>query len=94
MSSKGVKSFLLVAMDLVFILAVVDIARVVIRFFGTLSSAQVGEKYVELTDYLTIPFGIDAVSTPYGGFFDIDAIVTITIMLAVEVVLGMIRRRA
>lgn len=94
MGSKGIRALLLVLMDAIFVLAVIDVGRIVVRFFGSLAGSQVGEKFVELSQYLVVPIGIDPISTPYGGLFDVDAAVTVGVMLLVEAVLGMVRRRS
>ena len=93
MTAKGVRTFLLVLMDVFFLVAVLDVARVVVRFFGTLAGTSVGERYTELTQYIVIPFGIDPLSTPYGGLFDINATITVAILLVVEWALAVSRKR-
>jgi ACR3 family arsenite efflux pump ArsB len=92
-SSKGARSLLLVLMDAIFVLAVVDVARLVVLFFGSLAESAVGTVFTDVTAYLVFPLGIDPVSTPWSGVFDWDTAVTVGILLAIEGVLGMARRR-
>jgi hypothetical protein len=94
MSSKGSRSLLLIVMNAMWVVAVIDVIRVVIGFFGTASSTAWGEKALELTRYLAIPFGMPQPTTPYGGVFDGDAAATVLVLLLAEWVLAMIRRRS
>lgn len=94
MSSKGARSFLLVVMDALFIVAVLDVARLVVGFFGELAGTQVGEKYLELSRYIVFPLGIDPTVTAQGGLFDWDTLVTVAAILIAEAAAAMIRRRA
>jgi hypothetical protein len=94
MSGKGVRSALLILMDAVFIVAVLDVARVVVRFFGDLAGSQVGEKFIDLTRFIVVPLGIAPTVTAQGGSVDWDAILTVGILLAVEAGLSTARRRA
>jgi hypothetical protein len=92
--SKGLKSLLLVVMDILWVVAVALVVRIVVAFFGTLATSDLGMKYLELSRYLVIPFGVDAISTPYAGYFDIDATITVGLLLLVEWGLSALRRRA
>jgi hypothetical protein len=94
MASKSLRSVLLVFMDGLFILAVIDVARLVVRFFGELGGSEVGVQLVRLTEWLVIPFGMDVVRSPYGGVFDWNAALTVGILIVIEVVLGLVRRRS
>lgn len=93
-SSKGVRALLLIIMDVFFLVAVFIAARIVVEFFGSLAGATAGEMYVDLTRYIVIPFGAAPIDTPYGGVFDIDATVTVALILGIEWMLGAMRRRA
>ncbi len=92
--SKGLKSLLLIVMDILWAVAVALVVHVVVAFFGTLATTDLGAKYLELSRYLVIPFGVDAISTPYGGSFDVDATITVGLLLLVEWGLSALRRRA
>ena len=86
-------SFLTVIMDVFVVLAVAESIRVVVRFFGTLAAQGWGELIVMLTDYITVPFGIAVIKTPYGGVFDADAALTVGLLLLIEWVLSIVRSR-
>ena len=93
MAAKGSRSFLLFLMDAIFLVAVLDVARIVVMFFGSLADTTVGQRYTDLTSYLVIPFGIEQLSTPFGGYFDVDTILTIVLLLILEGILGLSRKR-
>lgn len=93
MSSKPVRTILTVIMDLLVVLAIAVTARLVVEFFGALSSKGWGEAVLALTRPLTIPFGVDPIKTPYGGVFDVDAALTIAAYMLGEWALGMVRSR-
>jgi len=93
-SSRPVRSLVTIAMNLVFVLAILEAARVVVAFFGTLASTAWGEVLISLTDYITLPLGIQAYKTPYGGVFDADAALTVVVFLLAEWVLSLVRNRA
>jgi hypothetical protein len=92
--SKGLKSLLLIVMDVLWVVAVALAVRVVVAFFGTLASSDLGSKYLELSRYLVVPFGIESIATPWAGYFDVDATITILVLLLVEWGLSALRRRA
>jgi type III secretory pathway component EscS len=92
--SKGFKSLLLIVMDILWVVAVALVVRIVVAFFGTLAASDLGAKYLELSRYLVIPFGVDAIATPYAGSFDVDATITVGLLLLVEWGLSALRRRA
>ena len=98
MSAKSAASparrFITVVMDVLFAVAVVLVVHLVVTFFGALSSQEWGKGVLGLTRLAVIPFGIEAVKTPYGGAFDINAAATVLALLAAEWVLGLVRRSA
>ncbi len=94
MSSRPMRSFITVLMNILIVLAVLLTIRVVIVFFGALASQSWAYAIVTLTDYITIPFGIEQFKTPYGGVFDADAAITIGVFLLAEWVLSTLRHRA
>jgi hypothetical protein len=81
-------------MDILVVVAIAETLRLVVLFFGTLESSNWGEVVVALTNPLTLPLGFEDIKTPYGGVFEIDAAITIVIVLVVEWVLSVIRSRA
>ncbi len=92
-SNKSLRTLVTVFMDIVIVVAVIELLRVVIAFFGALSSASWGEVALRLTTPLVIPFGIEDITTPYGGVFEVDAVVTIIALLALEWVLSIVRKQ-
>jgi len=93
-SSRPLRSLITVIMNLVFVLAILEAARLVVAFFGALSSQAWGEMVITVTDYFTIPFGVVAYKTPYGGVFDVDAGLTVVVFLLLEWILSLVRNRA
>ncbi len=87
------RTLLTVVMDVFVVLAVAETARIVVTFFGRLASQGWAEVLLAVTDRVTIPLGIDAIKTPYGGAFDVDAAITVGAMLLVEWALSVIRSR-
>lgn len=87
------RSAITIVMDVFVVVAVAQTLRLVVRFFGQLSSQQWGQTVVSVTNWFTMPFGVDAIRTPYGGVFDIDAALTIVALLAIEWVLSILRAR-
>jgi hypothetical protein len=92
--SKGLRSLLLVAMDILWVVAVALVVHIVVAFFDTLATSDLGAKYLELSGYLVIPFGVDTISTPFAGYFDVDATITVGLLLLVEWGLSALKRRA
>jgi uncharacterized membrane protein YkvA (DUF1232 family) len=76
------------------IVAVLLAARLVVVFFGGLSSQGWAQAIVSITNYLVIPFGIHPIKTPYGGYFDVNAAATVVIILVAETFLSTVRDRA
>lgn len=81
-------------MDALVLVAVCLTIGVVVRFFGTLGESPVGESYLRFVSLITPPLGLAPVNTPYGGQFDVNGAVTVGLVLVVEWVLGVARRRA
>lgn len=92
MASRSVRSLLTVIMDLLVIVAVIVVVRVVVEFFGALAAEQIGKGVLAATRFLVVPFGVSPVRTPYGGAFDVNAALTVLLLLAVEWGLGVARR--
>jgi hypothetical protein len=63
-------------------------------FLGQLAAQGWGKTVIALTSPLVIPFGVAAIKTPYGGFFEVNTALTIVVVLLVEWVLSGIRARA
>lgn len=93
-SRSPVRTVLTVVMDLLVLIAIAETVRLVVMFFGTLSATTVGQVVVALTDPVTIPLGLEPIKTPYGGVFDVDAGLTIVLLLLAEWVLSLVRSRS
>jgi hypothetical protein len=81
-------------MDLIMVVAVVGLTHLVVSFFGSMADTSWGKGLLALTRLAVLPIGIAPVPTPYGGFFVVDAVGTVLALLAVEWVLGVLRRNA
>lgn len=93
-NSKPVRSILTILMDILVVVAIAETLRLVIRFFGQLSAQGWGEVVIAFTDPVTLPLGLEAIKTPYGGVFDVNAAVTVVLLLVFEWVLSVARSRA
>jgi hypothetical protein len=88
-----VATILTVIMDLLVVVAVADTARLVVGFFGQLSSQGWAKSLMALTDVMIAPAGFEAIKTPYGGVFEVNAAITILLVLVIEWVLSVVRSR-
>lgn len=91
--SKAVRTVLTILMDVLIAVAIALAVRLVVSFFGSLAAQGWGEVVVSITDPVTIPFGIEAFKTPYGGVFDVDVALTIGALVVLEWMLGIARDR-
>jgi len=91
--NKAFRTIITVIMDLLVVIAIALTARIVVEFFGQLAATSWGKTIVSLTDILVVPTDIESVKTPYGGEFDINAAVSVMIVLAAEWLLSVIRSR-
>ncbi len=80
MASKPVRTLITIVMDLLVLVAVIATVGIVVRFFGALATTSVGESYLRLASLLRIPAGFKAITTPYGGLFDVNAVVTVGVL--------------
>lgn len=94
MASNPGRTFITVIMDILVVLAIAETVRLVVSFFGQLARQGWAETVIALTNPLTIPFGFEAIKTPYGGVFDVNGALTIVALLVVEWVLSVIRSRS
>lgn len=94
MSSKPLRTVFTIIMDILVVVAIALTVRLVVMFFGQLAAQTWGEAVVALTNPLILPFGVDAIKTPYGGAFDVNAALTIVVLLAAEWLLSVVRSRA
>lgn len=93
MSTKPARSLLTIVMNVLVIVAIVLTVRLVVLFFGQLASQDWAKTFQAFTDLLVIPFGLEPIKTPYGGVFDINAALTILVLLLAEWVLSTVRGR-
>ena len=89
--SNPMRTVLTVVMNALIALAAVLALRMVIEFFGALAASGPGRAIIAVTDLATLPLGLRAINTPYGGLFDIDVAVTVIGILVVEWILSVIR---
>lgn len=94
MSARPLRPVVTVLMNLLVIVAVIDTARIIVSFFGGLAATAWGGALIKVTEYTVIPAGAAAIKTPYGGGFDVDAAVTVVLLLVVEWLLSVARNRA
>lgn len=94
MSQKPAHTIISIIMNILVLFAIALTARVVVEFFGQLAAQQWGKVIILITDPLVIPFGVDAIKTPYGGVLDVDASIMIGLLLCVEWLLSTIRSRS
>lgn len=94
MSAKPIRSIITVIMNLLVIAAVLLAIAVVVEFFGALSAQAWGEAIVKVANVITVPFGVGLIKTGYGGAFDVDAALTVLLLLLIEWGLSSVRVRA
>jgi hypothetical protein len=63
-------------------------------FFGSVAALPWADAFVGFTDLVVIPFGAEPIKTPYGGVFDVNAAITIVVLLLAEWVLSSVRSRS
>jgi len=90
---KPLRTILTIVMDVLVVIAVAEVVRLVVLFFGQLSSTGWGQVVVALTNPITIAFGVEAIKTPYGGVFDVNTALTIVVVLGLEFLLSLVRSR-
>lgn len=93
-TGSPVRPIFTVIMNLLVVVAVALTTRLVVLFFGQLSSRWWGETIVAITNPATLPLGFDPIKTPYGGVFDIAAAATVILLLVAEWILSVFRARA
>ena len=94
MSPKPARTIVTIIMNVLIACAIAITARLVVEFFGQLAAQGWGKALVALTNPILIPFGVDAIKTPYGGVFDVDAAIMVAVFLGAEWILSGIRSRS
>jgi hypothetical protein len=89
-----VRTVITVVMDLLMVLVVVCVAHVIVSFFGRASSAGWGKGLLSITRLAVLPLHLGSIKTPYAGLLDVDATVTVLVLLAADWVLSLVRREA
>jgi hypothetical protein len=92
-SRKRTRAVLTFLMNALFAVALVLVARILVRYFGVLASLWVSEVFVAFSDVFVIPVGLPDVHTLWGGVFDLDAAFTVGVVLVAEWGLGVWRSR-
>jgi hypothetical protein len=92
--SNHARATLTAFMNVLFVLGMLLTGRIVIEFFGALAMTAMGRVIVEITEFLVLPLDLGGVRTPYGGVFDVDAAITVVLVLLLEWVLSVLRSRA
>lgn len=87
-----VRTILLILMDLLVALALFLVVRLVVLFFGVLAVTAWAKAIAKLSQPFVLPFGVKAISTPYGGIFDINAALSIAAYLVIEWAVSIARR--
>jgi hypothetical protein len=83
-----------IIMNVLIFVAVLLVIRIVVLFFGALAAHSLSQALITVTEYLVIPFGIEAIKTPYGGVFDVNAALTVATLIVAEWALSVARNRA
>lgn len=91
--NNTLRTVLTIIMDALVVIAMVEVFRMIVLFFGQLSSQAWAQALVTLSDPLTIPFGIEDISTQYAGVFDMNAAVSVVALLMAEWALSIVRPR-
>ncbi len=80
-------------MNVLVIIAVLLTLRIVARYFGMLSSSGPGELLVSASSVFVLPLALTDIRSLYGGVFDVNASVTVMIVLLAEWLLSALRAR-
>jgi hypothetical protein len=89
---RMLRLLLTVVMDLLLVVAAVLLARILIAFFGHLSSATLARRFLDLTRPLAHSFGLGHIVTPYRGVFDFNEGAMLGVVLVAEWVAAFLRR--
>jgi hypothetical protein len=92
--SSLVRSTLTVVMNVLFVLALAVTTRIVVEFFGALAMTTLGDAVVTATEFFVLPLELGGPRTPYGGYFDLDAALTVVVLMLLEWMLSIVRSRA
>ena len=79
-------------MDLLVVVAIVVLAHLVIVFFRQVAVDPWAHFLSGYSAYVVAPIGLSPVPTPYGGVFDVNAALTVMLVLVAQLVVGSVRR--
>lgn len=91
--TRTARTIITVIMDVLVAIAIALTARIVILFFGSLYAMPWAKAVVSFTSLFVLPLHLHPIRTPYGGVFDLNAAVTIVVVLLAEWALSAIRSR-
>lgn len=91
--NNPLRTILTIVMDVLVAVAIALTLRIIVLFFGQLAVQPWARAIVNFTSILVLPLGMHPIKTPYGGIFDVNAAITIVIVLVAEWVLSVIRSR-
>ncbi|NTW27970.1 MAG: hypothetical protein HGA39_01185 [Coriobacteriia bacterium] len=94
MSSARAQGFYSTFMNVLLVWALLLTVRLTISFLGGLSTHYVMKSYLAWTAYMVVPFGVRSVQTPYGGMFLADTALTVIVLVAAELLVSRLRKRA
>lgn len=93
-ATKTLHTGLMLLMNVLFAVALLLTGRIVTEFFGVLATTDMGRWLVRLTDVFVLSLGVGPARTPYGGIFDVEAAVTVVVLLLIEWALSVAHARA
>jgi len=93
MGGRVVRGVLGVLVNVLLVVAALLAVRVAVVFFGQLASQGWAQAVISATNYVVIPAGVSSIKTPYAGYFDVNAAISVAVVLVVETVLSAIRDR-
>lgn len=93
MRSNPIRTVVTVLTDALVIWAVAVALAMVIRFFGAIAANPAASAFMRFAERLVFPIDARVVATPYGGSFEVAAAFTVLILLVVEWLLSLVRRR-
>lgn len=90
---KPIRTLLTIVMNVLVAVAIALTVRLVVVFFGTVAIQPWAKTVAAITELLVLPFGIADIKTPYGGYFDVNAALSIIVFLIAEWIASVIRAR-
>jgi uncharacterized protein YggT (Ycf19 family) len=94
MASRGTRLVLTILIDAVIVVAVALALRLFVVFSAQINSENWAQAIDAITAHLVIPFGVRHLHTPYSGYFDVDAALTVLLAILAEMGFSAARDRA